>query len=383
MRTAPIAALADVTLGKMLQKSQRGPGDESKPYLRAAHVQPNGVLDLDVEPHLMWFSGSESQELDLRRGDVVVVEGGVGGYGRAAWIGQDLHGWGFQNSIVRLRPRGETDGRYLAHALVAARNNGRIAAECSGAGMPHFTAEKVSRFRVPHHPGAQQRRIADYLDRETVEIDAMDAELNRLIQTLEERRTEQIRRATAGSCDWPVSAMQYVCSIETGERDTVDAVEGGDIPFYVRSPKIEAIDAPTHSGEAILTPGDGAGVGKIYHHHRGGDFAAHQRVYVMRDFHPDVHPRFFYWHFSGSFGGLTEMGTAQSTVPSLRRPMLASFPIPLPPLEDQQRIASTLDEQTARIDEMIADANHLKALLAERRSTLITEIVTGRKKVPA
>lgn len=61
---------------------------------------------------------------------------------------------------------------------------------------------------------------------------------------------------------------------------------------------------------------------------------------------------------------------------------LAHLPIPIPSLEDQHRIADYLDRETAEIDDMIADARRLEALLAERRSTLITEVVTGRKEVP-
>ena len=45
--------------------------------------------------------------------------------------------------------------------------------------------------------------------------------------------------------------------------------------------------------------------------------------------------------------------------------------------------AAELDAQAARIDDILADANRLKALRAERRSTLITDVVTGTKEVPA
>jgi len=62
---------------------------------------------------------------------------------------------------------------------------------------------------------------------------------------------------------------------------------------------------------------------------------------------------------------------------------MAHLTIPVPPLPEQRRIAAELDEQTSRIDEMVAGARQLKTLLAERRATLITEVVTGTKEVPA
>lgn len=52
-------------------------------------------------------------------------------------------------------------------------------------------------------------------------------------------------------------------------------------------------------------------------------------------------------------------------------------------LEEQQRIADHLDEVTGRIDAMLATIDELQALLVERRAALITDVVTGRKKVPA
>ena len=95
-----IKHLGDVTLGKMLQSRRTG-DDVEAPYMRAANVQPDGVIATG-NIKTMWFKPSELRSLDLRKGDVVVVEGGVGGYGRAAFLQKPLVGWGFQNSINRL-----------------------------------------------------------------------------------------------------------------------------------------------------------------------------------------------------------------------------------------------------------------------------------------
>ena len=61
--------------------------------------------------------------------------------------------------------------------------------------------------------------------------------------------------------------------------------------------------------------------------------------------------------------------------------MLDATPVPLPPLDEQVRIADELDASTARIDAMLAKVDDLKALLLERRAALITDVVTGRKEV--
>ena len=54
------------------------------------------------------------------------------------------------------------------------------------------------------------------------------------------------------------------------------------------------------------------------------------------------------------------------------------FTTPWPPLSEQTRIANFLDEQTARIDALIAEKERLDALLGEYRSSLISAAVTGQ-----
>ena len=55
--------------------------------------------------------------------------------------------------------------------------------------------------------------------------------------------------------------------------------------------------------------------------------------------------------------------------------------VPVPPREEQRRIADHLDEVTGKIDAMLAKVAELKSLLIERRAALITDVVTGRKAV--
>jgi type I restriction enzyme S subunit len=50
----------------------------------------------------------------------------------------------------------------------------------------------------------------------------------------------------------------------------------------------------------------------------------------------------------------------------------------LPPLDEQRRIAAYLDEQTTKIDMLIAETERFIELSQERRSALITAAVTGQ-----
>lgn len=201
----PISVAAEVTLGKMVQPTQKSSSEQLAPYLRAAHVPKPGTLDTSVEYKEMWFSPRERELLTLCKGDVVVVEGGAG-YGRSALIEDDLKGWGFQNSIVRIRAfESLAHGPFIAYALRHAQALGQIEIAASTATLPHFTAEKVSRFRILLPPLADQRRIADEIDRQTAEIDSMLEDITTLRDLLVERRAAVISAAVTGEIDIPVS----------------------------------------------------------------------------------------------------------------------------------------------------------------------------------
>ena len=174
--------------------------------------------------------------------------------------------------------------------------------------------------------------------------------------------------------NWQHSRVKYVSKIETGDGDTQDAEVEAEYPFFVRSPIIERIGRYSHDTEAVLTAGDGAGVGKIFHRFRG-KFSAHQRVYIVSKF-MDVDPGYFYFYFSTIFGLVALDGSAKSTVESVRRPMIADLAITLPPLVEQKQIADFLDRETEQIDNLIAEQQGLVENLTERRKAVISHAVT-------
>lgn len=173
---------------------------------------------------------------------------------------------------------------------------------------------------------------------------------------------------------WDVARLRYLARIETGGRDTVDSEVDGSYPFFVRSQTVEAIDTFGYDCEAVLTAGDGAGVGKVFHHFTG-KFEAHQRVYVMQNF-KRISGRFFYYYFQNLFSKVALDGGAKSTVDSLRRPMLTDFPVTVPTAPEQKAIVDFLDRETAQIDALIGKQERLIELLAEKRQAVITHAVT-------
>ena len=167
--------------------------------------------------------------------------------------------------------------------------------------------------------------------------------------------------------------MKYLCDIQTGEKDTVDADPEADYDFYVRSKKIYKISSYSFDCKAVLMPGDGD-VGNIFHY-VDGKFDFHQRVYMMNNF-ANTDSRFFYYYLSGLFIRVAKDGSAKTTVDSLRLPTLKNFWFTLPSLLEQENIAKFLDVNTSRIDNLIAEKENFIKLLSEKRQALISHVVT-------
>lgn len=174
--------------------------------------------------------------------------------------------------------------------------------------------------------------------------------------------------------DWEKIRLKFLCNINTGNKDTINRVENGEYPFFVRSPIVERIDSYSFDGEAILTAGDGAGTGKVFHY-INGKFDYHQRVYNIHDF-KGVNPKFLFHFLKTNFIKEIEKGTAKSTVESLRLPMLKNFPIVIPSLEYQKKIVEFLDVKVNQIDTLIENTKLSIRELNKYKQSLITESLT-------
>ncbi|MEI6033291.1 MAG: restriction endonuclease subunit S [Verrucomicrobiae bacterium] len=180
----PKVKLADVAgqcLGKMLDaKKNKG---RLMPYLRNPNVRWFDVDTTDLQ--MMPFEDHEHERYGLKAGDIVICEGGEAG--RAAiWDGR-LPDLKFQKAIHRVRPGPRLHNRFFVHRLMADHQNGRLGDYLTGATIKHFTGQDLARYEIPLPPLAEQRRIAEVLDRAEAlraKRRAALAELDSLTQSL-------------------------------------------------------------------------------------------------------------------------------------------------------------------------------------------------------
>ena len=171
------------------------------------------------------------------------------------------------------------------------------------------------------------------------------------------------------SHDWAISTIGNLAKIDTGNRDTQDRVNSGKYPFYVRSNTVERINEYAFDGEAILTSGDGVGVGKNFHY-VVGKFNYHQRVYSIHNFTNSTNGKFIYYYFADKFYRRVSRLSAKNSVDSVRMSMISDMPISIPAKPEQQKIAAFL----TAVDNKIEQLSKKQELLGEYKKGLMQQI---------
>ena len=165
--------------------------------------------------------------------------------------------------------------------------------------------------------------------------------------------------------EWEMCKFKDVCSTSTGNKNTQDKIDDGIYPFYVRSQTVERINSWTFDGEAILTAGDGVGVGKVFHH-TYGKIGVHQRVYILSNFKCDANYLFHF--FSSHFYNRVKRMSAKNSVDSVRKEMITEMPLYLPSKQEQTKIGvllSLLDERISTQNKIIEDLKKLKSAIID------------------
>jgi type I restriction enzyme, S subunit len=245
-----------------------------------------------------------------------------------------------------------------------------------------------------------QKEIADFLDRETARIDQLIEKKKQLVLKIKLREVSFIEDCLTGRdvpnaerretfvpwlgaipAHWRTTKLRHLVRISTGGRDTKDRVDNGDYPFFVRSMKIERIDSFSMNEEAVLTSGDGAGVGEVFHH-IFGKFDLHQRMYAFTKFR-DVSGDYFYYFLRAFFKLQMSQWSAKSTVDSVRMPFLKTMVFTVPPRGEQAVIAERIKTKSEKYQELIERTENSIKLLKQFRTALITEAVTGQLDIQA
>ena len=244
-----------------------------------------------------------------------------------------------------------------------------------GSAQPQLTVKLLNSIDLNYPSKPEQTKIASFLSNVDEKISQLTQKhelLNQYKQGMMQKLfSQQIRfKADDGSefGEWGKSYIGNECRITTGNKDTQNKIDDGSYPFFVRSQTVERINSYSMDCEAILTSGDGVGVGKNYHY-VNGKFDFHQRVYCLYDFSEKLIGKYLYIYFSNYFYDRVKRLSAKNSVDSVRMDMISKMEIKLPCLEEQTKIAnflSAIDQKIEVVAQQIEQAKQWKKGLLQQ-----------------
>lgn len=263
----------------------------------------------------------------------------------------------FKNEMWAYTTFNQKSVKYLYYILKSNIQTFRDAASGMGS-LPQISLGVTEEFEIPVPPLPVQEEIVRILDTFTE------------LQTELQKRKEQHKYYREGLLTSFVSTQNInkyklgdICELGTGSHNTQDGLKEGAFPFYTRGVDILWLSTYDFDETAIITAGDGVGVGKVFHYVKG-KYALHQRAYRIVPNQKIVLPRYLYYYFETEFYAYIMRSSVSSSVTSIRKPMLLDFPVILPSLSDQQKIVDILD----RFDQLTNDLTAgLPAEIEKRR----------------
>ena len=191
----------------------------------------------------------------------------------------------------------------------------------------------------------------------------------------QERVTPKLRfpefQTTLG---WDKSILLKICSITNGKANAQDHIENGKYPLFDRSEVVKSSNNYLFDCEVVIIPGEGMRFTPKYYK---GKFNLHQRAYALKDF--TINGKFVYYSMDNNSNLLLKKAV-QSTVLSLRLPILHNFQIVIPiDIKEQQKIADCLSS----IDELIELQEQKLTALKQHKKGLMQQLFPSHNDLQA
>lgn len=230
--------------------------------------------------------------------------------------------------------------KYLSYALATMDAQKQKSAGKVKSKVVHSNVPAIKRIVIPVPPLEVQYEIVRILDNFTELIRKLTTELAVRKKQYEYYREKLLLPEKEHNICW--YNLCEIADIGTGSSNTNEGLNEGKYPFFVRSQEIKRKNDYEFDEIAIITAGDGVGVGKVLHYIEG-KYALHQRAYRIHINTEKVLPKYFYHYMKGTFLRYIEKSAVNSSVTSIRKKMLDEYPVPVPTIEVQQKIVDILD----------------------------------------
>lgn len=380
-------------------------------YVGIKDIRPDGSLDFENSRRVNESAvAKQERAFTIAEGDILFCRVATLGYPRRV---RPSGRFALSATLALIKPGDSVDARFLHYALESDITRHSINLECTGSTRQAIGIQVLRRFPVPQPPLPVQRAIADYLDRETVRIDALIAAKRRMVKLLEEKRSELATHLLLGP---PLAGRA------AGPGQVTLRPGWSLIPFRRLFREIDVRSAT--GSETLLSVSQTRGVipqSALGDRRQYADTLVGYKTCMSRDLVVNrmwvyygalgaasipgiVSPDYAVFRPTGEMssefaayvlrtpayvGEMTRLvrgiGAAfQGTVrkPRLHPTELGLIQMPMSSRSDQESLLRALDEQTAAITYRTSLLDRSLHLLLERRQALITAAITGHLDLP-
>lgn len=310
-----------------------------------------------------------------------------------------------------IRPSIGLNHAFAAYCLRASGFIKEVVARSVGVSYPAINASDLVNIPVPNMPLTEQLRIANFLDHETAKIDNLIEKQQQLIELLKEKRQAVISHAVTKGLNpdvpmknsgvewlgdvpehWKLIKFSHCVSIRSGQ---VDPRKFPYCDYW--------LIAPNHivSGEGRIinletAKDQGADSGKYLCRTGEVIYSKIRPALVKTCLSPsdtvlcsaDMYPMTSYNGLTNNFLLLyllsdvfTRFAVNQAdrvAMPKINRESLSDCKIPVPPIDEQEKIYSHAREALEKLDVLLQKSQLTIEFFQERRTALISAAVTGK-----
>ncbi len=366
--------LSGVTYAKEDASTTYKPG--YLPILRAGNITDEGLVFNDLV-----FVPAEriSDRQKLRRYGVIIAasSGSLDVVGKAAPVLADFEG-GFGAFCKVLRPMSRVHPTYFAHFFKTQSYRRRISALAAGANINNLRNEHLDEMQIPLPPLAEQRRIAEVLDRAEALRAKRRAALAQLDTLTKALFLDLFGDPATNPKGWPRKALKELGTVMTGGTppSAKDGMFDGPIPFITPgdlesdlSVKRSLTEAGAQEGVTVrrgatLVCCIGATIGKVGKAVIRSAF--NQQINAV-EWGPSVHDSYGF-EVLRFFKPTVVAWGASTTLPILKKSAFERLEIPVPSLPLQVEFARRLSfverlgqehrESLGAMDELFAVLQH-------------------------